>query len=82
MARKDKPYRVWVHPKRGSDYYYEFDTLEQARAAKGLLQKKKGIAQVEEPLKVENGRESPAGSDIFGLSGLGGSLGLGDISLL
>jgi hypothetical protein len=57
---EDKPFRVWVHPKRGDDYFYDFDSYEEAKAAVPIIEQRKGVAFVEDPLRFENGREYPA----------------------
>ncbi|MCD6529143.1 hypothetical protein J7L06_02500 [Candidatus Bathyarchaeota archaeon] len=53
-------YRVWVHPKRGSDYYYEFRSLKKAYEARGRLLRRRDVAEVEPPLQVtRGGKEKP-----------------------
>ena len=45
-------YRVWVHPKEGSDSYYRFDSLQEASEGATYLRKTGKYAKVEIPLAV------------------------------
>jgi len=45
-----KKIRVWVHPKKGDDFYYEYKNLTDARKHRKRLTQSKKFYMVEPPI--------------------------------